>query len=105
MITTRTKTLYETLQELSIPCAYSHFVTPKEPPYVVYIGNGQTTLEADNSHYFRENNYQVEYYFTQKNESLEAEIEDALLSNGYIYDKSEDIYIENEGVFLIYYYV
>lgn len=105
MITTRTQSIYDVLHSLSIPCAYSHFTIPQEPPYVVYLGNGQTTLEADNTHYYRENQYQVEYYFTEKNESLEAEIEDALLSNGYIYDKSEDIYIESEGVFLIYYYV
>lgn len=97
--------IYQTLQTLSIPCAYSHFKIPQEPPYVVYIGNGQANLNADNTHYYRKNEYQVEYYFTQKNEALETEIEDTLLANGYLYDKSEDIYIEEEDVFLIYYYI
>jgi len=97
--------IYQTLQSTGLPCAYSHFKTPQSPPYLVYIGNGQDTLEADNTHYWRNNRYQVEYYFTTKNESNEAAIEDALLENGYLYDKSEDVYIEDEGVFVIYYYI
>ena len=62
-------------------------------------------MDADNTHYWKENKYQVEYYFTTKNESNEAVIENALLDNGYLYDKSEDVYIESEDVFVIYYYI
>lgn len=98
-------TIYQTLQSTGLPCAYSHFKTPQTPPYIVYIGNGQDVLNADNTHYWRRNTYQVEYYFTTKNESNEATIEDALLDNGFIYEKSEDIYIEDQGVFVIYYYI
>ncbi len=98
-------TIYQTLQSTGIPCAYSHFKTDQDPPYIVYIGNGQDVLNADNTHYWRRNTYQVEYYFTTKNESNEAAIEDALLENGFIYEKSEDVYIEDQDVFVIYYYI
>lgn len=98
-------TIYETLQSTGLPCVYSHFRTSQEPPYIVYIGNGQDVFEADNTHYWKQNTYQVEYYFTIKNESNEASIENTLLSAGYLYEKSEDIYIENEDVFVIYYYI
>ena len=84
-------TIYQTLQSTGLPCAYSHFKTAQDPPYIVYIGSGQDVLNADNTHYWRRNTYQVEYYFTTKNESNEAAIEDALLENGFIYEKSEDI--------------
>ena len=47
----------------------------------------------------------MEKYFTKKNEDNERAIEDALLEDGYNYEKSEDIFIEQEGVFLIYYYI
>ena len=97
--------IYSTLQSTGLPCAYSHFKTDQTPPYIVYIGNGQDNLDADNTHYWRNNRYQVEYYFTEKSESNEASIEDALLNAGYLYEKSEDIYIEEEGVFVIYYYI
>lgn len=98
-------TIYETLQSTGLPCAYSHFRgdLPKTPPYLVYIGAGQNTFKADNTIYHKENAYQVEYYFTEKDESLESDIEDALLGNGYIYSKSDDVFIESEGVFVIYY--
>lgn len=98
-------TIYETLKSTGLPCAYSHFKKKKDPPYVVYIGSGQDTLDADNTHYWRNNRYQVEYYFTEKNETNEAHIEDALLGAGFVYTKSEDIYIESENVFVIYYYI
>lgn len=98
-------TIYQTLQSTGLPCAYSHFKKAQTPPYLVYIGNGQDTFQADDTHYWRNNRYQVEYYFTTKNEQNEAAIEDALLGSGYNYNKSEDIYIEDEGVFLIYYYI
>ena len=98
-------TIYQTLKSTGLPCAYSHFKTPQKPPYLVYIGSGQDVMDADNTHYWRENNYQVEYYFTKKDESNEAAIEDALLDNGFIYTKSEDVYIEDEDVFVIYYQI
>ena len=97
--------IYATLQGTGLPCAYSHFKTNQTPPYIVYIGNGQDNLDADNTHYWRNNRYQVEYYFTTKNEQNEASIEDALLGAGYLYEKSEDVYIEDQDVFVIYYYI
>lgn len=96
-------TIYELLKSTGLPCAYSHFKTKQEPPYLVYIGGGQVFQDADNTHHWRENTYQVEYYFTEKNEANEAVIEDTLLANGYNYEKSEDVFIEEEDVFVIYY--
>ena len=97
--------IYQVLQSTGLPCAYSHFRTKQSPPYIVYIGSGQDVFEADNTHYYKENTYQVEYYFTTKDESNEASIEDALLEAGYLYEKSEDVFIEDQGVFVIYYYI
>lgn len=101
-------TIQQVLKSTGLPCAYSHFRendSPKAPPYIVYIGGGQNVMDADNTHYWRENQYQIEYYFTTKDESKETAIEDALLENGFLYDKSEDIFIEDENVFVIYYNV
>lgn len=98
-------TIFQTLQSTGLPCAYSHFKKTQSPPYIVYIGNGQETFQADNTHYYKQNSYQVEYYFTTKNESNEEAIETALVDNGFLYEKSEDVYIEDEGVFVIYYSV
>lgn len=105
-------TLYQILTDedhgLKIPCVYSHFRKDGaviEPPYVAYIGSGQDTFKADDTIYHKQNTYQIEYYFTEKNEATESSIEEILLANGFIYEKSEDLWIEDEGVFVIYYYV
>lgn len=97
--------IYQTLQSTGLPCAYSHFKKRQTPPYIVYIGNGQDTLAAEDTLYWRENGYQIEYYFKEKNESHEASIESALLEAGFNYEKSEDVYIEDQDVFVIYYYI
>lgn len=105
-------TLFQILNDpqtgVGIPVAYSHFTeknSPSEPPYLVYLGDGQDTFKADNTFIYTNNRYQIEYYFTEKDEIEEAKIEKILLDNGYRYEKSEDIYIEDEGVFVIYYQI
>lgn len=95
----------ELLEQLGIPFAYSHFQKPVTPPYIVYLGNGQDTFGSDNTWYHKQNRYQLEYYFKTKNEANEQAIEDLLLANGYNYTKSEDVFIEEENVFLIYYQI
>ena len=96
---------------VGIPVVYSHFkndaedLEPVTPPYVAYIGAGQDNFEADNTNYHNNNRYQIEYYFTKKDESLEAKIEKLLLDNGLLYEKSDDVWIDDEGVFVIYYNV
>lgn len=105
-------TLYEILTDaqsgLNIPCVYAHFsddegTLPISPPYIAYLGAGQDDFAADNTYIWKRNRYQIEYYFTEKDETQEAAIEKLLLDNGFLYDKSEDVYIESEGVFVIYY--
>ena len=107
-------TLFEILTDeesgLDIPVVYSHFrnddgTDPEEPPYIAYLGGGQDNFEADNTYYHNRNRYQIEYYFIEKDEEQEEEIETLLLDNGFLYTKSEDVYIEAEGVFVIYYNV
>ena len=72
---------------------------------MAYLGNGQYNYKADNTYYYTENQYQLEYYFTEKDEAEEAKIEEVLLDNGFRYEKSGDVYIESEGVFVIYYQI
>ena len=73
--------------------------------YLVWYGNGQNAANADDTLYFRKNGYIAEYYYSKKDEEAESEIEAVLLDNGYLFEKSEDVYIDDEGVYLIYYYI
>lgn len=97
--------IFDTLKKTGLPCAYSHFKNRQQPPYLVYIGSGQTIMRADDTHYWSENTYQVEYYFVEKNEAAEAAVEAIMLGDGFQFTKSDDVFIEDEGVFVIYYYL
>ena len=90
-------------EDYAIDSAYSHFVDGHAFPYLVYIGTGQTQLQADGTAYWRGNTYQVELYFLKKDETIETAIEDAFLAGGWNYSKSEDTYIEDMGAFVIFY--
>lgn len=95
----------EVQQGVFLPARYSHFQEGEAvtPPFLVYLGAGQDQFEADNTIYWKRNVYTVEFYFEKKDESLEDKIEQALLDGGYQYDKSDDSFIDSEGLFVIYY--
>lgn len=101
------KALVEVLQDikttLGIDSTYSHFRNGHEYPYLAYIGSGQVQLTADGTAFWRSNTYQVELYFKKKDPALEDAVEDAFLAGGWNYTKSDDSYLEDEGVFLIFY--
>ncbi len=96
-------TIFEILQSTGLPCAYSHFRKKQTLPYLVYTGSGQDTMAADDTWYYRQNTYQIEYYYKDKDEQNETAIEDTLLANGYQYTKSDDVYINDQDCFVIYY--
>ena len=93
------------LKAKGIPVAYIRFKEPQKPPFVIYRGNGQTNFIADNTYFHTVNDYQIELYFDRKNEKLEETIEQLLQKDGFLYEKSEDEFIEDEGIFMIYYQV
>lgn len=94
----------DALNATGLPWTYSHFREKVEPPFLAYIQSGQSQFSADNTRHWHRNTYQVEYYFKTKNTASEAAIERALLDAGFQFTRSEDIYLEDEDVFMIYYY-
>lgn len=97
--------IYTTLKSTGLPVAYGRFKDATTPPFIIYLGDGQDTMAADDGVYHKKSRYKVEYYFAEKREANEDSIEKALTAAGYIYDKSEDVYISSEDLFVIYYSV
>lgn len=95
--------IMDILKDQGLNAAYGKFEDPQIPPYAIYIGAGQNHFEADDTYYTTDNEYQVEYYFSRKNSEKEAALETAFLDNGFKYEKSEDVYISSEKIYLIYY--
>lgn len=105
-MTENKKTFYELMSEkVSIPFVYQAHEEVPSIPFISYIGTGQDRVLADNTIYHSNNTYKLEYYYKIKNEEIERELEQAILELGYIYTKSEDVYIYSENLFVIYYYL
>ena len=98
-------TLFRQLQSLGLPVAYGYHSEWKDPPYLCIIGAGQEQFPADDTYYTTRNLTQIEYYFAKKDANFEESIEQLLLGQGLLYDKSEDVYLEDQDIFLIYYTV
>ena len=96
-------TFYQTLNTLGIPCVYGIFRREQAVPYISYTGYGQDIFYADNGAYRRINLYEIVYYYTDKNEENEDAIEEALLDNGFTYEKSSDYYDSSESIYYIIY--
>lgn len=96
-------TFYELIQILPTTAIYGAYKQKQALPYISYTGYGQDVFWADNGAYKRNNLYQIVYYFKEKDESKEDEIEETLLDNGFGYDKSEDFYDESENLYYIIY--
>ena len=92
---------------------FEHFILPidyyltqeEEAPYLVYRARGSRNLNADNRVYYKNYRYLLEYYFREKDEEMEDMIEDRLDENEVVWSKSDDIMIEGEDIFVIYYYI
>lgn len=98
----KVKELFNDL-ELIAPIRYGKFNQAVTPPYLIYLGAGSNNLLADGKVYASEYAYRIEYYFTSKDFTIEEKIETTFNEHKFIWDKSEDIYIQDENMFIIYY--
>lgn len=100
-------TIYQILTDkntgLGLPVTYGYFTEDQDLPFIALMGAGQDTFKADDTFLQRRDRTQIEFYFKRKDPTIEEQIESLLLDNGFLYEKSEDIYIESEDVFVIYY--
>lgn len=96
-------TVFELLQTLELPVVYGRHTKKVETPYLLLTGAGQDHFEADTTYYVTKDRWTLEYYFSKKDPELEKRIETLLLDNGYRYEKSEDLYLDDQEVFFVYY--
>lgn len=96
-------TIFNQLRTLGLPVVYGRHTKKVKTPYLLLTGAGQDHFEADNTYYVSEDRWTIELYFTEKDPDLEKRIEALLLGLGKRYTKSEDIYLDDQEVFWLYY--
>ena len=91
------------MKKSGIPVSYMKFNAKQKAPFIIYRGDGAKTFVADNKIYIHDNYYFMEYYFEEKDEEKEAQLEQLMIDNDIIWEKSADIFIPGENLYVIYY--
>ena len=88
--------VYSRLKSTGLPVAYRAFRSLQEPPFIVYLTDGDNNFSADGRVYFSAHQIRVELYTREKDLSAEASVEAAFAD--IFYTKSQ-IFIDSEGVY------
>lgn len=99
-------TFFEILQEIGLKVEYGFIPDdePAVPPFLVYYFDEPDIFHADNINYHKDQNYILEYYFTQKDLEIESKIEQVLTAHEIPFSQSGDVWIESEKLFVNYFY-
>lgn len=96
---------YKMLKPLNIPVGYFVNPSPGTVPFLVYYGAGSNNFGADDRVYTKDENWNIELYVTKKDVALEEQIEKILDDAELVWEKGQDVYVNDEKVFLIPYYI
>lgn len=99
------KDIYDLLKTLNIPVAYDHFNIEQNvvPPFIAYRETSPQIFKADGKTYYRPYEYEIELITEKKDVALEKTIEDLLTTNNIPYDKSDEVWDEDEKIYHNFY--
>ena len=98
--------MIQTLQELAqglaaiYPTAHYEFTSKKEPPFIVYLDEGEYYLHGDNVVVETSNTLTVELYTAKRDLEAENKLKLFFTQNEIPYEKGSTIKIDSEGLFL-----
>ena len=92
------------LEGTGLPLAYDHFAEgdAPQPPFLVYLFPSSHNFRADDTVYQKINDLHVELYTDRKQPDVENIVEEALDSQGLVYDKTE-VWIAEEQLYEVLY--
>ncbi len=79
-----------------LPAAYHHFLTPQEPPYLIYLIS-RPDYYADNENYQKIAHVAIEFYYDDPDPDLADQIE-ALIPTAYTVSEPE--YLDSETMYV-----
>lgn len=97
--------LNKLLKSLGLPVAYGKFKSKPKLPFIVFMQSGSNNFFADNKVFKKNNSNYIELYSEAKDFENEGKLEDLLDANEIPWEKSADIYISDEDLILIRYYI
>lgn len=99
------KELKKLLNKIGIPVAYDHFSDNKvkEPPFMAYREKAPDNFMADNKVYLFFNGFEIELVTSKKDVELENKISNLLTENEIPYEKSDEVWDNDEKIYHIFY--
>lgn len=97
--------IFKILKKINIPVSYQSFKNEQNLPYIIFVQSGSNNFGADSKVYKKDNKYNIELYFEDKNFELEEKLENLLDENDIYWTKSADIRIESENMTEVIYYI
>lgn len=97
------KDIYDLLKTLNIPVAYNSFATATTPPFIAYRETSPETFKADGKTYYRPYEFEIELVTTFKDVALEKTIEELLNTNNIPYNKSDEVWDDDEKIYHNFY--
>ena len=97
--------IFKLLKTLNIPVAYDHFKSSQNiiPPFIAYRETSPENFKADCKTYYRPYNFEIELVTEKKDVDLEKTIESLLNENNIPYDKSVEVWDDEEKIYHNYY--
>lgn len=74
-------------------------------PYLIVFDTGPDDFYADDAHYLKRGTYRVEFYFEQKDPTVETQIESFFDADEIDWACDGDVYIETDKMFERIYYI
>jgi len=99
------KEMFKLLKQLCIPVAYDHFSDNKvtKPPFMAYREQPQSNFRADNIIYSVFPNYEIELVTSKKDVELEKRLSSLLTEHNISYEKTNEIWDNQEKIYHIFY--
>ena len=99
------KDLLKLLKQINIPVAYDHFSDNKKmkPPFMAYREQAPDNFKADNKTYASFLNFEIELVTDKKDVELEEKISNLLTENNIPYDKTPEVWDNQEKIYHVFY--
>lgn len=92
--------LFALLQTTGLPVAYRAFKKAQNPPFIAFVRNNNTNIQADNKVHATWHNYDIELYTDKKDTYLEKIVAD-MLDEKEIYYEVDETYVESEKLHMV----
>ena len=87
----------------TVPVARNQFEEPVTAPFFVFVSEAPTIFGAEGVVWHMAENFRVELYTTKKEGALEELLEARLTERGIYFEKSGDIKIDSENLWMVVY--